>query len=148
MNPRIAKPSACMILMLLTSVGIALAQTGGGYDLTWYTIDGGGHIFSNDAGYDLGGTIGQPDSGPESGPLTGGSYSLVGGFWPAAAAVCACPGDMNGDTKKNGKDVQMFVNCYVWGNGCSCADVDGSGGVTPADLNAFIADLLAGATCP
>lgn len=58
----------------------ALAQVGGGYDLTWSTIDGGGATFSTDGGYSLGGTIGQPDAGL----LSGGSYTLVGGFWGAA----------------------------------------------------------------
>ena len=42
---------------------IAHAQTGGGYDLTWNTIDGGGYMFSTGGGYSLGGTMGQPDAG-------------------------------------------------------------------------------------
>ena len=53
-----------------------LAQSGGGYDLTWSTIDGGGSASSGGA-YSLGGTVGQPDAGA----MTGGAYSLVGGFW-------------------------------------------------------------------
>ena len=57
-----------------------LAQVGGGYDLTWSTIDGGGTTFSTGGGYALGGTIGQPDAGL----LSGGSYTLAGGFWGAA----------------------------------------------------------------
>ena len=52
------------------------AQTGGGYDLTWNTLDGGGGT-SSGGGYSLSGTIGQPDAGE----LTGGTYSLKGGFW-------------------------------------------------------------------
>ena len=51
------------------------AQSGGGYDLTWSTIDGGGGASSG--AYSLGGTVGQPDAGA----MTGGAYSLVGGFW-------------------------------------------------------------------
>ena len=57
--------------------GTAQAQTGGGYDLTWNSIDGGGATFSTGGGYSLGGTIGQADAGSAS----GGSYSLSGGFW-------------------------------------------------------------------
>ncbi len=53
------------------------AQTGGGYDLTWNSIDGGGATFSTGGGYSLGGTIGQTDAGAAS----GGVYSLSGGFW-------------------------------------------------------------------
>jgi hypothetical protein len=52
------------------------AQTGGGYDLTWSTVGGGGGVSSGGA-YSLGGTIGQSDAGA----MTGGVYTLVGGFW-------------------------------------------------------------------
>ena len=61
---------------------IAHAQTGGGYDLTWSTIDGGGYMFSTGGNYSLGGTIGQPDAGA----LGGGSYTLAGGFWSGMIA--------------------------------------------------------------
>lgn len=54
----------------------AAAQSGGGYDLTWNTIDGGGGV-SNGSTYSLSGTIGQPDAGT----MIGGAYTLNGGFW-------------------------------------------------------------------
>ena len=58
----------------------ALAQSGGGYDLTWNTIDGGGGTSTSAGGvYTLSGTIGQPDAGTLSSP--GGTYTLNGGFW-------------------------------------------------------------------
>lgn len=62
---------------------LTLAQTGGPYDLSWSTIDGGGHTFSTGGDYSLGGTIGQPDPGL----LTGGAYTLGGGFWGGGAQV-------------------------------------------------------------
>lgn len=62
-----------------TSVAPAVAQSGGGYDLTWSTVDGGG-TFSAGGTATLGGTIGQPDAGT----LSGDTYSLHGGFWAAA----------------------------------------------------------------
>jgi hypothetical protein len=70
-----------MLLVLVTgvvllSVGlVGLAQ--GGYDLFWWTVDGGGYTYSSGGGYELGGTIGQPDAGV----LAGGGYTLGGGFW-------------------------------------------------------------------
>jgi len=67
--------------LLLKATPSTLAQAGGGYDLTWSTIDGGGATFSASGGYELGGTIGQPDAGV----LSGGSYTLRGGFWSAAS---------------------------------------------------------------
>ena len=53
------------------------------YSIDWHTIDGGGGA-STGGVYSVSGTIGQPDAG---GPLTGGSFSLIGGFWALPAAV-------------------------------------------------------------
>ena len=64
-------------LLLLLAASPTLAQSGGGYDLTWSSIDGGGMMFSTGGGYSLGGTIGQPDAGV----LSDGGYTLNGGFW-------------------------------------------------------------------
>ena len=60
--------------------GLAHAQSGGGYDLTWSTIDGGGGE-STGGGFSLTGTAGQSDAGL----LSGGGYTLNGGFWTSAA---------------------------------------------------------------
>lgn len=68
-----------LILALLASLlmaSVALAQSGGGYTLTWWTVDGGGQQLSGGS-YVLMGTAGQPDAGT----LSGGAYSLPGGFW-------------------------------------------------------------------
>ena len=60
-------------LSLITAT-FAAAQD---YDLSWYTIDGGGEMFTTGGDYELSGTIGQPDAGE----LSGGSFQLTGGFW-------------------------------------------------------------------
>jgi hypothetical protein len=65
-------------LFLLASV--ALAQ--GDYDLSWFTVDGGGGTSSGGA-YTLSGTAGQSDAGG----LSGGSYTVEGGFWAGAAGL-------------------------------------------------------------
>lgn len=67
---------ALAALVLLTSV--VLAQ--GGYDISWFTVDGGGGS-SSGGPYTLSGTAGQPDAGM----LSGGTYALTGGFWPSPA---------------------------------------------------------------
>ncbi|MEZ6242212.1 MAG: GC-type dockerin domain-anchored protein [Phycisphaerales bacterium] len=59
----------------------AVAQTGGVFDLSWHTIDGGGVTFASGGVFTLGGTIGQFDA---SEPLTGGQFTLYPGFWPGA----------------------------------------------------------------
>lgn len=67
-------------LLVLAVVPQALSQTGGIYNLTWNTTDGGGSTSAAGGAYSLGGTIGQPDAGASS----GGAYSLSGGFWGIA----------------------------------------------------------------
>ena len=67
-------------LVFLLLAGVVLAADG--YDLSWWTVDGGGATFSTGGGYTLGGSVGQPDAGA----LSGGGYSLLGGFWLGAGA--------------------------------------------------------------
>ena len=70
----------CLLIAVIAFAVIATAhaQSGGGYDLTWNTVDGGGAMNATGGPYTLGGTIGQPDAGTA---LTGGEFTLVGGFW-------------------------------------------------------------------
>ena len=51
--------------------------------IDWFTLDGGGGD-SAGGGYTISSTISQPDAG---GPMTGGSYSLTGGYWVLPAVV-------------------------------------------------------------
>jgi hypothetical protein len=55
------------------------------YNLNWHKISGGGAT-SSGGDYALSGTLGQPDA---SGALTGGNYSLTGGFWALYAVQTA-----------------------------------------------------------
>ena len=72
-----------LVMLLPGRVTPTAAQSGGPYDLTWSTVDGGGWTFSTGGTYSLGGTVGQPDAGV----LEGGAYTLTGGFWGGASAV-------------------------------------------------------------
>ena len=72
----VASALGVALLSLLLLPLSSAAQSGGGYDLTWSTIDGGGGISSN-GDYMLASTVGQPDAGASS----GGGYTLDGGFW-------------------------------------------------------------------
>jgi len=69
-----------LVLVLLVS-GVALAADP--YDLSWWTVDGGGGTSSGN-GYTLNGTIGQPDAGTLA---SGGGYTLAGGFWHGGVAA-------------------------------------------------------------
>jgi hypothetical protein len=111
------------------------AASGGGYDLSWYTIDGGGGT-SEAGGFTLSGTIGQPDAGT----MSGGGYELAGGFWTGGDAdpipPCAIA-DLNCDGVVNVSDLLILLG--EWG---SCADPNDC----PADLNndgvVNVSDLL------
>lgn len=132
------------VSMLLAAASTASSQ----YAVDWYTIDGGGG-HSMGGNFIVGGTIGQTDALVGTGGMSGGVFKLQGGFWTVAAAeVCACPGDMNGDGFRDGLDVQEFLNCLrFFGGDCSCADVDHAGGVTVDDLTVFVEELLLSEGC-
>jgi hypothetical protein len=74
---------ALLILAALGSITPALAQEGG-YDLDWWTVDGGGVSSPPSTGYSLGGTVGQPDAATWQGE---NGYTLSGGFWTGGAAA-------------------------------------------------------------
>jgi len=71
-SPILVLAAIPLLLMVLT----AMAQSGD-YNLSWWTVDGGGHTFSTGGDYTLGGTIGQPDAEE----MSDGGYTLSGGFW-------------------------------------------------------------------
>lgn len=54
----------------------AFAQAGGGYNLTWSSLDCGSPTASTGPNYSLRSTIGQADAGA----LAGGAYSIQGGW--------------------------------------------------------------------
>ena len=65
-----------LILFCLLSCAFCLPAAAQ-YSINWYKVADGGGTSSNGQ-YTVSGTIGQHDAG---GPMTGGSYSLTGGFW-------------------------------------------------------------------
>jgi hypothetical protein len=69
--------------LIIGSATVVYAQVGGGFDLSWNTIDGGGGTFSTGGAYSLGGTLGQPDAGS----LSSGQFTLNGGFWGGVLSV-------------------------------------------------------------
>jgi hypothetical protein len=60
------------------------------YSIDWYKIAGGGGT-STGGTYQVSGTIGQHDA---SDAMTGGSYSMTGGFW-SIISVVQMPGVLN-----------------------------------------------------
>jgi hypothetical protein len=63
-------------LLALLALLASLVPCHSQYSLDWWTVDGGGGT-STGGVYTVSGTIGQPDAGV----MSGGNYSLTGGFW-------------------------------------------------------------------
>ena len=82
----IARMMVFFLLALIILGGAApLHAQSGGYDIDWWTIDGGG--LTGQAGanaYALGGTAGQPEAAVWQGAH---GYSLSGGFWYTETAA-------------------------------------------------------------
>jgi hypothetical protein len=64
--------------MLVCFIAAAQSSHAQNFSIDWFTIDGGGGTSAGGV-YSVSGTIGQPDASAQ--PLTGGNFSLVGGFW-------------------------------------------------------------------
>jgi hypothetical protein len=77
------------LLGLGCALGFAPGVLAQSYSIDWFTIDGGGGT-STGGVYSVTGTIGQPDAG---GLMSGGNYTLQGGFWSIQAVQT--PGGAN-----------------------------------------------------
>jgi hypothetical protein len=73
---------AILLALSLACAYLGKAQTGGGFDLSWSIVAGGGGT-STGGVFKVSGTIGQSDAGK----MSGGNYALDGGFWGSVAAV-------------------------------------------------------------
>ncbi len=150
MNQVLAAIAAVSLCALTAS---ATGPEGGAFHIPWSTIDGGGVINASGGSFSLSGTIGQPDAG---GPMTGGSFSLTGGFWAGVSSTPPCPADLAGnpdgtpDGLLNFFDVSAYLVLY--GSGDLAADLAGNPDGTPDgllnffDVSAFL--VLYGMGCP
>jgi hypothetical protein len=75
---RAIKTLTLWVGLLLPAIGFAQP-----YSIDWYKIAGGGGT-STGSVYSVSGTIGQPDAG---GAMSGGNFSVTGGFWSLIAVV-------------------------------------------------------------
>ncbi len=124
-------------LLLPAGSGESLADPAGGggpadYDLSWFTVDGGGAMFSTGDDYELSGTIGQPDA---ANVMEGGEFELTGGFWFRIPL-----GDCEDDGDVDLNDFEAFEACLtgpdtpVVDGACRCFDVDRNNAVDLVDL--------------
>lgn len=130
---------------LFLALTLSTTTSAQGFDVFWYTIDGGAG-YSVGADFEVEGTIGQPDAGTV---MAGGGFTLSGGFWPGAAEQpCSLPGDITGDGAVDLNDLAIILSNYgvpsgaVYGDG----DADGDGDVDLADLAILLSAY--GTSCP
>lgn len=120
---------AVSIVVLIVLVS---SSANGQYELSWYTIDGGGGR-SSGGPYTLTGTIGQPDAAV----VSGGDYELLGGFWPGGP-LCFV----------NFKHFARFAENWLWedcdelNDWCGGADLNQLDGVNELDLKLFVEEWL------
>lgn len=97
--PRLRKLAVAISLFLFATRAIS-AQTGGGIDLRWHVLSGGGASLSSGGNVALGGSLGQFGTGQSS----GGAVNLTGGFWnpgssaPLAVTLAGFSAVQQGDT--------------------------------------------------
>ena len=143
MNRIAATAARTLVALLVVSAGPAV---GDDFDVDWFTIDGGGDMWTAGGEFELSGTIGQADAGAV---MTGADFTLVGGFW---AGLRYSLGDLNCDGTLDAFDIDPFVlaltdpprymatypHCDLW-----LADIDGDGWITAFDIDPFV-ELLTG----
>lgn len=94
-------------ILLAMAVNFAPAQN---YSVDWYKIAGGGGT-STGGNYAVSGTIGQHDA---SGAMSGGAYSVTGGFW-SLISVVQTPGAPTLYISHSGNTVTVYwQNIGTW----------------------------------
>ena len=119
-----------LLLLMIVFVAVAptgvLAMTGGDYEISWSTIDGGGGR-SSGGDYALVGTIGQPDAGE----MEGDDYKLAGGFWPRGPLLSCF---VNFEHFAQFAMYWLDSPCNEGNNWCQGADLDFLGDVGLGDV--------------
>ena len=100
------------------------------FEITRSTIDGGGAMNSTGGGFELSGTVGQPDAGT----LRGETFELNGGFWFPVP-----PGDCQEDGDVDSAEYAEFSLCFggpdrEYEPRCECFDVNRSRTIDLADF--------------
>jgi len=119
-------------MMLLLVLTVSAAGSESAYVLDWFTIDGGGGT-SSGGPYTLTGTIGQPDAAYSA----GGSYELLGGFWPGGPL---CFVDFYSFSRF--AENWLETPCNPGNDWCGGADLNQKDGVDSVDLKLFVEEWL------
>ena len=83
MRNRFGMKGVAIAAGVFLALGVALARAGGGYEVSQWSISGGGQVAVGN--YVLDDTSGQPAAGE----LSAGTYTIGGGFWGGGTAKSA-----------------------------------------------------------
>ncbi|MFQ5806597.1 MAG: hypothetical protein ACE5I3_09120, partial [Phycisphaerae bacterium] len=117
MNRSVHAARRGLMLAALAAGGMALADD---FTLDWWTVDGGGEMFTTGGDFELSGTVGQPDANVVV--MTGGEFELIGGFWPGVEEFCF--GDFDGDGEVGLSDLAQLLSNYGTTSGMTYEDGD------------------------
>jgi len=136
--------------MFWWTVPTALAQSGGGFDLTWSAVTGGAQT-STAGGFAVSGTVGQHDAGTPMADA-GGVYEVTGGFW-VVQTPCTCElyGDVVATCVVDVDDILYVLNSFADPGSFPKGDLEPCGGDDDVDVDDILAELNAFAgifACP
>jgi hypothetical protein len=127
-----------MLIPVAVAIMSASAQD---YQMSRWTVDGGGVMFSTGDGFELSGTIGQPDAEKMIGQI----FTLTGGFWFSIdAADCNVDGGIDVFDFSNIQDCLSGPDSGPLQLPCLCLDLDGDEDVDLADVAVFQGALTGG----
>jgi hypothetical protein len=108
----------------------------GQYEITVFTIDGGGGV-SSGGSYSVTGTVGQVDAHTN---ITGSTLMVGGGFWPATR--CCCRRDFNANGEVNSQDFFDFLTRFFAAD--PLADINCDGVINSQDFFDFLDQYFSG----
>jgi len=115
-------------LLVILCCSVAIGQ----YEISWYTIGGGGGVSSGGT-YVLSGTTGQANAAYSA----GGSYEVLGGFWPGGPL---CIVDFQHFARF--ADWWLETGCDAGNDWCGGADLNYLGDVDLIDFGLFVEEWL------
>jgi hypothetical protein len=125
-------------LVLAGVSSAARAQSGGVYDLSWSSLQGGGGESSGGV-YVVSGEVGPGAAGT----VMAGPYALSSGFWSVPPGQ-TCAADLNSDGALTINDFLLYLQFF--GTADPRADFDHSGAINLQDFLGYLQAYAAG--CP
>lgn len=142
---------ASILVLLLPATLLGVASAFGpkaGPSVNQFTVDAGGGT-STGGNFELSGTAGQPDAGGE---LSGGTFAVVGGFWPGAITPAPeCFADITGNSTVDIDDLLAVIS--AWGacpappTACD-ADIAPPGGNGSVNIDDLLVVINGWGACP